>query len=60
MSACFHESNNDKPKENLDTLKQKLALKSQRRARYKKTLHRKEDNKIFVNNAKGAKNFKKW
>lgn len=47
-----YENNNTRPDEFLDTLKQKLALKSQRLSRYLKALQRKEDNKLFINNEK--------
>ncbi|KAL0803287.1 hypothetical protein ABMA28_017234 [Loxostege sticticalis] len=47
-----HERNNKRPEEFLDTLKQKLAIKSQRLRRYKKALQRKEDNKLFSYNEK--------
>ncbi|KAL0812006.1 hypothetical protein ABMA28_009402 [Loxostege sticticalis] len=47
-----HEKNNKRPEEFLDTLKQKLSLKVQRLKRYKKALHRKEDNKLFNRNEK--------
>ncbi|CAK1579245.1 unnamed protein product [Parnassius mnemosyne] len=47
-----HESNNSRPEEFLDTLKQKLALKCNRLKRYKKSLQRKQDNNLFINNEK--------
>ncbi|XP_028158680.1 uncharacterized protein LOC114351604 [Ostrinia furnacalis] len=48
-----HENNNCTPHDVLDTLKQKLALKAHRLARYIKALNRKNDNKIFTTNEKG-------
>ena len=47
-----HENNNATPKEVLDTLKQKLALKAHRLSRYLKALQRKTDNKLFSSNEK--------
>ncbi|XP_064292512.1 uncharacterized protein LOC135310067 [Plodia interpunctella] len=47
-----YDKNNEKPEEYLDTLKQKLALKSKRLARYNKSLKRKNDNKLFTTNEK--------
>lgn len=47
-----HDNNNKRPEDALDTLKQKLALKSHRLARYKKALQRKNDNKLFHTNEK--------
>ncbi|KAL0901581.1 hypothetical protein ABMA27_006802 [Loxostege sticticalis] len=48
-----HENNNRTPQDVLDTLKQKLALKAHRLARYLKALNRKNDNRLFSNNEKG-------
>ncbi|KAL0808841.1 hypothetical protein ABMA28_012512 [Loxostege sticticalis] len=48
-----HEGNNNTPQDVLDTLKQKLALKAHRLARYLKALRRKNDNKLFTTNEKG-------
>ena len=48
----IHESKNSRPEEFLDTLKQKLSLKSQRLARYNKALRRKIDNDLFHNSEK--------
>lgn len=47
-----HENDNRKPEEFLDTLKQKLALKSNRLKRYKKAEQRKKDNIQFATNEK--------
>ena len=47
-----HERINKKPEEVLDTLKQKLALKSHRLKRYNKAQERKTQNNIFIRNEK--------
>ncbi|XP_050550436.1 uncharacterized protein LOC118279092 [Spodoptera frugiperda] len=47
-----HEADNRRPEEYLDTLKQKLALKSHRLKRYKKAQERKNHNSTFVMNEK--------
>ncbi|XP_064076354.1 uncharacterized protein LOC135194637 [Vanessa tameamea] len=48
----IHERENKKPEEYIDTLKQKLSLKSHRLARYRKALNRKQDNKLYSTNEK--------
>ncbi|XP_046969715.1 uncharacterized protein LOC124537048 [Vanessa cardui] len=48
----IHERENKKPEEYIDTLKQKLSLKSHRLARYRKALNRKQDNKLYCTNEK--------
>ncbi|XP_026323226.1 uncharacterized protein LOC113232673 [Hyposmocoma kahamanoa] len=52
LTHTKHESNNKKPEEFLDTLKQKLAIKVHRLRRYKKSQQRRNDNTIFTTNEK--------
>lgn len=47
-----YEKDNKKITEHLDTLKQKLVIKSHRLARYKKAKNRKESNRLFTVNEK--------
>jgi hypothetical protein len=45
-----HEPNNAHITEILDTLKQKLSIKSQRLKRYKEANERKQQNRLFITN----------